>query len=151
MGSIRIDALNGDPPSTTRTTTSFVDAQNLDTRPIFLALRPLDPVLGHLLLERAVTNGARQMYRGQSTFLLEERRDPSGWKTLLRIAPEMDFVVTQFIVGFEQRIIATIDIDYVKGDWGWLPSGWRVSEKLSDGRLVPVSHATVTSSRINQP
>ena len=62
-----------DTPETTIRSNDNADAQNLDTRAILTALRPLDPILGDLLIDRAVPNLARTMYRGRSTFLLEER------------------------------------------------------------------------------
>ena len=98
-----------------------------------MAFRPLDPVMGHLLIDRAVTNLVRTFYKGRSTFLLEEQRDPSGWKTMVRIDPERDFLVNKYSVFFEQKLIVDIDIDYVEDPrWGWIPNGWRVTEMLAD-------------------
>lgn len=103
----RLSALAGSfPPVVSRTMTN-VDAQNLDTRPILMALRPLDSAIGHVLIDRAVTNQVRIFYKGRSTMLLEEHRDPSGWKTLMWLEPERDFLVSRYIVMFEQRIMVT--------------------------------------------
>ena len=138
------------PPPTVQPTTSNVDAQNLDLRPIMMALRPLDPVLGHLLVDRAVTNERRAFYRGKSSFLLEERHDPSGWKTILWIEPERDFLVSRYYVEFEQKPIADIDIDYTQdATWGWIPSGWRITELLANGTRRLVTEARVTRYSIN--
>ncbi|HMI42491.1 MAG TPA: hypothetical protein VK516_02645, partial [Gemmatimonadaceae bacterium] len=129
-----------------------IDAQNLDTRPILMAFRPLDPVMGHRLIDRAITNLSRTFYRGKSTFLLEERHDPSGWKTLLWIEPERNFLVSRYVMSFEQKMIVDINIDYLQdARWGWIPSGWRVTEMLSDGSRRVVSVAKVTSYSINVP
>ena len=142
-------SLDGPPPTTLQSTAN-VDAQNLDARPIMMTLRPLDPVLGDLLLERAVTNLVRTFYRGKSTFLLEERHDPSGWKTIRWIEPERDFIVTRFMLAFEQKPIVDIDIDYTHDPkWGWVPSGWRVTEMLADQSRRLLSTATVTRYRID--
>lgn len=139
------------PPVISRTMTN-VDAQNLDTRPILMALRPLDPEMGHVLIDRAVTNLVRIFYKGRSTMLLEEERDPSGWKTLMWLEPERDFLVSRYLVLFEQRIMVDIDIDYVEDPrWGWIPNGWRVTEKLIDGSKRLVTTAKVSSYSINQP
>jgi hypothetical protein len=54
-GTTRLTELSGGPPPVIAQVTANVDAQNLDTRPIMMALRPLDPVMGHLLVDRAVT------------------------------------------------------------------------------------------------
>jgi hypothetical protein len=117
-----------------------------------LAFRPLDSLLGHLFLDRAVTNQARTFYKGRSIFLLEERRDPLGWKTLLWIEPERDFIVTRITVAFEQRTITDVEIDYVQdARWGWVPSRWTVTGRLADGTRRLVSTATVTEYRINDP
>jgi hypothetical protein len=140
------------PPPVERQTTANVDAQNLDTRAILMAFRPLDPVMGHLLIDRAVTNERRRFYNGKSTFLLEERHDPSGWKTMLWVEPERDFLVSRYDIYFEQKLIAEIDIDYVEdARWGWIPNGWRVTQLLADGSRRLVSEAKVTSYNINEP
>jgi hypothetical protein len=150
---IRLTSLLEDsPPATVIRTTSNVDAQNLDSRPILMAFRPFDAVMGDLLIDRAVTNERRWFYRGKSIFLLEERHDPSGWKTVLWIEPERDFLVSRYVVEFEQKAIVDIDIDYVQdARWGWIPSGWRVTEMLSDGSKRLVTVAKVVSSSINVP
>ena len=152
IGAVRLSSFLDHPPGTVIQTTANVDAQNLDTRPILMAFRPLDAVMGHRLIDRAITNLSRTFYRGKSTFLLEERHDPSGWKTLLWIEPERDFLVSRYMVSFEQNHIVDIDIDYVHdARWGWIPSGWRVTEMLSDGSKRLVAVAKVTSYSINVP
>ena len=152
IGTTRLSSLLDHPPATMLQTTANVDAQNLDTRPILMALRSLDAVMGHRLIDRAITNLARTFYRGKSTFLLEERHDPSGWKTILWIEPERDFLVSRYVVSFEQKIIVDVDIDYAQdARWGWVPSGWRVTEMLSDGSRRLVAVAKVTSYSINAP
>lgn len=151
-GETRLVSLSGSPPAAIQQSSSSADAQNLDTRAILMACRPLDPLLGHRLIDRAVTNNARLSYKGKSTFLLEERHDPSGWKTVLWIEPERDYIVSRFVVAFEQKPIIDIDIDYSNDPrWGWLPNGWRVTEMLADGSRRVVSPAKVTSYRINEP
>jgi len=152
IGAVRLSSFLDHPPGTVIQTTANVDAQNLDTRPILMAFRPLDAVMGHRLIDRAITNLSRTFYRGKSTFLLEERHDPSGWKTLLWIEPERDFLVSRYMVSFEQNHIVDIDIDYVHdARWGWIPSGWRVTEMLFDGSKRLVAVAKVTSYSINVP
>jgi hypothetical protein len=151
-GTTRLSSFLDHPPATMLQTSANVDAQNLDTRPILMAFRPLDAVMGHRLIDRAITNQSRTFYRGKSTFLLEERHDPSGWKTLLWIEPERDFIVSRYMVSFEQNHIVDIDIDYSRdARWGWIPSGWRVTEMLSDGSRRLVAVAKVTSYSINVP
>ncbi|HKQ58353.1 MAG TPA: hypothetical protein VJY35_10850 [Candidatus Eisenbacteria bacterium] len=151
-GRTTITSLTESPPPAARPTVTNVDAQNLDTRPILLSFRALDPVMGHQLIERAVTNERRRFHRGSSVFFLEERHDPSGWKTMTWIEPERDYLVRRFDVLGEQNLIAAIDIDYVEDPrWGWIPSGWRISEMLSDRSRRLVSQAKVTSYRINEP
>lgn len=152
IGNIRLSSLTNSPPAVISQAMTNVDAQNLDARAILMAFRPLDPVMGHPLIDRAVTNLVRTFYKGRSTFLLEEHRDPSGWKTMLRIDPERDYLVSQYSVLFEQKWIVDIDIDYVKDPrWGWIPNGWRVSQMLDDGTTRLVSEAKVSSYSINQP
>ncbi len=152
VGKISLASLIESPPPVSRQTTTNVDAQNLDTRPILMALRPLDPVMGHLLIDRAVTNEVRSFYKGKSIFMFEERHDPSGWKTMLWVEPERDFLVSRYDVLFEQKLIVAIDIDYAADPrWGWIPSGWRVSEMLADGSRRLVAEAKVSSYSINQP
>ena len=147
---IRVTSLTTSPPATIRRVGGNVDAQNLDTRAIMLAFRPLDSAMGHLLIDRAVTNERRAFYRGRSTFLLEERHDPSGWKTILWIEPERDFVVSRLALYFEQHPIVDMDIDYRHdARWGWIPSGWRITELLADGTRRLSSAANVTSYSIN--
>ncbi len=151
-GESRFTSLTDNTPEAVLHTTSNPDAQNLDTRAILLAFRPHDPVLGHLLLDRAVTNESRTYLSGRSVFLLDERHDPSGWKTILWIEPERDFLVARFAILFEQRWIADMDIDYRQDpQWGWVPSGWRTTELHADGTRRRVSTATVTSLTINPP
>lgn len=151
-GVVRMSSFFDHPPGTVLQTTANVDAQNLDVRPLLIAFRPLDPAMGHLLIDRAVTNLSRSFYKGKSIFLLEERHDPSGWKTILFIEPERDFLVTKYVVLFEQKRIIDIDIDYVRdARWGWIPSAWRVAEMLSDGSTRLISVAKVTSYGINTP
>ena len=151
-GAVRVNSFLDHPPGTVLPTTANVDAQNLDVRPMLIGFRPLDAAMGHLLIDRAVTNERRTFYRGKSIFLLEERHDPSGWKTILFIEPERDFLVTKYLVVFEQKRIVDIDIDYARDErWGWIPSGWRVTEMLSDGSTRLVSVAKVTSYSINAP
>lgn len=152
MGSIRLTSLTDSPPPAIGQTTMNIDAQSLDNRAIMMAFRPLDSVLGHLLIDRAVTNQMRTFYKGKSTFLLEEQRDPSGWKTILRIEPERNFLVSQILVAFEQKLMAQIDIDYVEDkQWNWIPSSWQVSQMLNDGSTRLLSEAKITSYGINQP
>jgi hypothetical protein len=151
-GKASLVSLMGSPPPTVRQTATNDDAQNLDTRPILMAFRPLDSVMGHLLIDRAVCNERRRFYRGHSVFMLEERHDPSGWKTMLWVEPERGFLISRYDVYGEQKLIAAIDIDYANDPrWGWIPSGWRVSEMLADGSRRRVSEAKVTSYEINQP
>jgi len=152
MGKTNLVSLTGSPTAVIRQTITNVDAQNLDTRAVLMALRPLDPVMGHLLVDRAVTNQVRMFYKDKSTFILEEERDPSGWKTLLWIEPDRNFLVSRYIVTFEQEVIVDIDIDYVEDPrWGWIPNGWRVMEKLADGSKRLVAEAKVLSYSINEP
>ena len=152
LGTTRVTSFFDHPPPTAEQTTANVDAQNLDTRPILMAFRPLDPVLGHRLIDRAVTNLRRTFYRGKSIFLLEERHDPSGWKTILFIEPERDFVISRYVVEFEQRTIVDMDIDYVHdAEWGWIPNAWRITEMLADGSKRLVTVAKVSSYTINSP
>lgn len=151
-GATRVTSRLESPPATIVRTTANVDAQNLDTRPLLMAFRPLDPVMGHLLIDRAVTNLARTFYKGRSIFLLEERHDPSGWKTILWIEPEREFLVARYLLLFEQQPIVDVDIDYVRDPrWGWVPDGWRVTGMLSDGSRKLVSVAKVSSYAINAP
>jgi hypothetical protein len=151
-GEARLTSLMGSPSPTIRRSRDNVDAQDLDTRAILLAFRPLDSVMGHLLVDRAVTNERRTYYRGRSTFLLEERHDPSGWKTILWLEPERDFIVTRFAVAFEQKLVVDMDIDYKQDSrWGWIPSGWRITEMLADGSKRLTSEAKVSSYGINLP
>ena len=140
------------PPPVVRQSATNVDAQNLDTRPLLMAFRALDPIMGHALIERAVTNQMRTFYQGKSTFLVEERFDPSGWKMILRVEPERDFIIRQFLVVFQSKLIAEINIDYVQdAKWGWVPNTWQVSQMLDDGSMRMISDAKVTSYRINEP
>ena len=151
-GAVHLNSFLDHPPGTLLRATANVDAQNLDVRPILMAFRPLDAAMGHRLIDRAVTNLSRTFYRGKSTFLLEEQHDPSGWKTILWIEPERDFLVSRYMLSFEQKETVDIDIDYVHdARWGWIPSGWRVIEMLSDGSKRLVSVAKVTSYSINAP
>jgi hypothetical protein len=141
----RATSLNDTPGTTTRSNDNS-DAQNLDTRAILTALRPLDPILGDLLVDRAVPNLARTMYRGRSTFLLEERRDPLGWKTIMWIEPERGFLVSRFVLMFENTCVVDMDIDYARdARYGWIPTGWLVTELLADGSRRLVSAAKVSS------
>lgn len=152
LGEAGLTSLTESPPAAIRRVGTSLDAQNLDTRAILMAFRPLDGTMGHLLLDRAVTNQVRTFYKGRSTFLLEERHDPSGWKTVLWIEPERDFLVTRLAVLFEQKWIVDIDIDYRQDQrWGWVPSGWRVTQMLANGARRLVSSATVSSYKINVP
>lgn len=140
------------PPPVVHQELASVDAQNLDTRPFLLAIRPLDSVMGLRLVDRAVTNELRAFYNGRSTMILEERHDPSGWKTLLWIEPERDFLISRFGLSFEQKLIVQIDIDYIKdAQWSWIPSGWRITEMLADGSTRTVTVAKVSSYSINVP
>jgi hypothetical protein len=151
-GATRITSFLDHPPGTVVRTTANADAQNLDVRPILMAFRPLDPVMGHQLIDRAVTNERRQFFRGKSIFLLEERHDPSGWKTIVWIEPERDFLVSRYVLAFEQKTIVDIVIDYTHdARWGWIPSGWQVTEMLSDGSKRQIAVARVTSYGINIP
>src|SRR6185503_16024942 len=151
-GRARITSFFDHPPGTVLQTAANIDAQNLDVRSILMAFRPLDPAMGHLLIDRAVTNERRQFYRGKSIFLLEERHDPSGWKTLLWLEPERGFLVSRYLLAFEQRTIVDIVIDYAEDPrWGWIPAGWRITEMLSDGSKRQVTVARVTGHSINAP
>lgn len=152
VGSTRLSSLTNSPPAVVRPVPTNVDAQNLDTRPILMALRPLDPTMGHLLIDRAVTSQGRFFYKGRSQMILEERHDPSGWKTSLWIEPERDFLVSRYSVMFEQKLMINIEIDYAQDPkWGWIPSGWQIAEMLADrsSRLVVV--AKVSSYSVNLP
>lgn len=128
------------------------DAQSLDTRPLLMTFRPLDPILGHPFLDRAVTNTSRFFYKDRSTMILEEWRDPAGWKMLMWLEPERDFIVTRYIIAFEQNVYTDIEIDYARDrKWGWVPSGWRVTYKVEDGSRRVLTTARVTSYAINEP
>ena len=149
-GEARLSSLTGTPPPASIRSAWPADAQNLDTRAILLALRPFDPAMGHLLIDRAVVNGARTFHRGKSVHLLEERHDPSGWKTILWLEPERDFIVTRMALVFEQKFVVDMDIDYRHdARWGWVPSGWQISELLGDGTRRLISTATVTDYAVN--
>lgn len=152
VGETRLSSLTDSPPAVIRRAMMNMDAQNLDTRPILMALRPLDPVMGHVLLDRTLTGGGRFIYKGRSQVILEERHDPSGWKTSLWVEPERDFVVSRYRLAFEQKFMVVIDIDYAEdARWGWVPSGWQVAEMMDDGSMRVVSIAKVSSYEINQP
>jgi hypothetical protein len=148
---ITISSVTNSPPPVSSQSSTNVDAQNLDLRPILLFFRPFDPLMGDLLLDRAVTNRVRTIFNGKSTFLLEEQRDPSGWKTTRRIEPERDFLISELLVTFEQKLNIDIAVDYTQDrTWGWIPSGWRVTELLADGTTRLIATAKVTSYEINQ-
>jgi hypothetical protein len=152
VGRTYLSSMTNSPPAIVRSVATSEDAQNLDTRALLMALRPLHPVMGHLLVERAMPNQGRVFYKGRSTMIIEERHDPSGWKTSLWIEPERDFLVSRYRVAFEQMFMVDIDIDYISDPrWGWIPSGWRVSEMLADGSVRQVAEARVSSYSINQP
>ncbi len=145
----RVASLNDTPPTVMKAIGNR-DAQNLDARAILMALRPLDPVLGDLLIDRAVPNLSRTFYRGRSVFLFEERRDPLGWKTILWLEPERDFLVSRFVVAFENTCMLEMDIDYGRdSSYGWVPTAWRVTETLADGSRRLISTAKVTSYAIH--
>jgi hypothetical protein len=149
-GRVYVTSMTNTPPPTARSVTTNEDAQDLDTRPIMMALRPLHRMMGHLLVERAVPNLGRNFYKGRSTMIIEERHDPSGWKTSLWIEPERTFLVSRYRVAFEQHFMVDIDIDYTNDlRWGWIPAAWRVSERLADGSVRQISTARVTSYTIN--
>ena len=151
-GKTYLSSMTNTPPEVVRSVSPGEDAQNLDTRPLLMVLRPLHPVMGHLLIDRAVPNQGRRFYKGRSTMILEERHDPSGWKTSLWIEPEREFLVSRYRAAFEQKFVVDIDIDYEQDPrWGWIPSGWRVSEMLADGSTRLVTEARVTSYSINLP
>lgn len=151
-GTIRLWSVTDGPPAVIGHFMTNPDAQNLDTRAIMMAFRPLDPELGHVLVDRAITNLRRTLYQGRSTFLWEEQRDPSGWKTMMRIEPERDFLVSRYGIYFEQKLMMEIEIDYSQdAKWGWVPSGWRVSQMMADGSSRMTSVATVSSYTINVP
>lgn len=45
-----------------------------------------------------------------------------------------------------------IEIDYSEdARWGWIPSGWRVSQMLADGSTRVIAVAKVSSYSINLP
>lgn len=51
-----------------------------------------------------------------------------------------------------QGWVLDIDIDYVQdARWGWIPSGWRVTEMLSDGSRRLLATAKVVSYSVNVP
>lgn len=107
-GTSRVTAVSRAPgesvPDTISRSEANPDAQSLDTRPILMTFRPLDPVLGHPLLDRAITNTSRFFYKDRSTMILEEWRDAAGRKMLMWLEPEREFVVTRYIVVFEQNL-----------------------------------------------
>jgi hypothetical protein len=149
---IRLSSVTDSPPPVSMQSGTNVDAQNLDVRPILIFFRPFDSSMGDLLLDRAVTNLVRTIYDGKSTFLLEEQRDPSGWKTIRRIEPERDFLISELLVTFEQKLNIDIHVDYIRDqNWGWIPSAWQVTQLLADGSKRLVTNAKVTSYEINQP
>lgn len=150
-GKTSLTSLLDSPAPAIRSTQTNPDAQNLDTRAILLAFRPLDSVMGDLSIDRAVTNGVRTFYKGRSIFLLEEQHDPSGWKMILWVEPERDFLISRCAVFFEQKFIVDIEIDYAQdSQWGWIPNGWRITEMLADGTRRLVSEAKVSTYTINQ-
>jgi hypothetical protein len=103
-----------------------------------------------LLVDRAVPNLSRTIYRHHSTFLLEERRDPLGWKTILWIEPERDFLVSRLVLLFENSCVVDMDIDYERdARYGWIPAGWRVTELLADGSRRLLSTARVSTHAID--
>lgn len=52
---------------------------------------------------------------------------------------------------FEQRVMIDLEIDHTQDrKWGWVPGGWRVTEKLSDGTKRVLSVAKVTHYTINE-
>jgi hypothetical protein len=149
---IRLSSVTDSPPPVSLQSPMNVDAQNLDVRPILIFFRPFDSAMGDLLLDRAVTNLVRTIYDGKSTFLLEEQRDPSGWKTIRRIEPERDFLISEILVTFEQKPNIDIHVDYTQDQrWGWIPSGWQVTQLLADGSKRLIANAKVTNYEINQP
>jgi hypothetical protein len=151
-GRVRLTSIDPTMPPVDRRISASTDAQNLDVRPILMALRPLDPIMGQPLLDRAIPNRVRTLYEGRSTFLLEEQRDPSGWKSILRIDPERDFLVSRFGVYFEQKLMVDVAIDHTQDPrWGWIPKGWRISQRLADGSTHEIVVATVTSYSIDEP
>jgi hypothetical protein len=152
VGKTLVTSMATSTPPALRQVTWNVDAQNLDTRPILMLLRAVDPAMGHLLMDRAVVTGVRFVYKGRSLINLEERHDPSGWKTAIWLEPERDFVVTRYRIYFEQKFMVDIKIDYAEdARWGWFPSGWQVVEMIADGSTQVVVVAKVSSFNINLP
>ena len=60
--------------------------------------------------------------------------------------------MSEILVPFEQKPIIEIDIDYTEDPkWGWIPSGWHITQMLADGSTRLVSEARIASYSINQP
>jgi hypothetical protein len=84
--------------------------------------------------------------------ILEERHDPSGWKTSLWVEPERDFLINRYRVVFEQKVMIEIEIDYLEdAQWGWIPNAWRITEMVADGTSRLVAEAKVSRYAMNQP
>lgn len=65
---------------------------------------------------------------------------------------ERDFLVSRYVVLFEQETIIDMVIDYARDSrWGWIPAGWRVTQMLADGSRRHVTTALVTSYTIDVP
>jgi hypothetical protein len=128
------------------------DAQNLDTRPILLAFRPLDPMMGHLSLDRADTSHRMGNYKGRSYMILEEPHDPSGWKSSVWIEPDRDYIVSRYRIYFQQKLVEDIEIDYTEDPrWGWIPIGWQIAQMKADGSTSKSAVSKVTAYTINLP
>lgn len=129
-----------------------IDAQNLDTRPILLTFRPLDPVMGYLPIGRAFTAYRRYKYKGRSIMAVEERHDSTGWKASLWIEPERDFIVRRCLLYLHGKIVVDIEIDYNHDPkCGWVPRGWQVLQMKPDGTKWESAVAEVSSYSINVP
>jgi len=67
----------------------------------------------------------------------------------LWIEPERDFLVSWFVLIFENSCVVDMDIDYMRdARYGWIPAGWRVTELLADGSRRLLSTAKVSSHAI---
>jgi len=64
-GKTRLSSLTDSPPEANSQAMTNVDAQNLDTRVIMMALRPLDPVMGHLLYRSRGHQSGTDILQGQ--------------------------------------------------------------------------------------
>lgn len=122
---------------------------SLHAQPIFLFLRPFDPIMNQVVREKLSVVSVEQ--QGSKGRLIVEQKRPGGMKTYW-VAPALDFSVVRIeYKRMSGELMYQIDVEYSKdSDEIWVPRRWNIVTFGRAGAIAATDTCEVVACEVNR-